>query len=654
MIPQMQRSRLRCRRFRDNHRARVTMCGIAGIFRTDGGPVSATALQQMAAAMVHRGPDAGGTWVGHGAGLAHRRLAIIDIAGGNQPMANEDGTVQVVFNGEIYNFPELRRRLEARGHVFRSSSDTEVLVHLYEEHGPDMPAELNGMFAFAVVDVSRRRLLLARDRLGQKPLHYFFRKGRLTFASELYALSRAAAFPRDIRSQSIHDYLTLQYVPGPHTVYQGVLSLPPGSLLLCSADAPEPRVREFWRLDFQSKTTECFSDCAVRLRELLRDAVRRRLMSDVPLGAFLSGGIDSTITVGLMTEAAERPIETFSIGFPEPKYDERRFARTAAERFATRHHVRVVNPRDFGVVRRLVRHFGGPFSDASMLPTFLLAGFTREHVTVALSGDGADELFGGYYRYVVMQWTRLYDLLPAALRRPAVTALLRAVPRRTEERTFAGRLRRVLELGAARTFPRRYLDLVSRFPETLKQGVYGPVLSEVDLEPSCAVMDAAFAAAGSRHPAERVSEVDVHTYLPGDILQKVDITSMATSLEVRSPFLDHRVAEFAAALPWQFKQGRGQRKRILRAACADLLPPSVARRPKMGFGVPLARWFRGEWERPLREVLLDPGTRKRGFFRPEAVETLIREHCELRADHSYALWALLVLELWFQEVHDRL
>jgi len=592
--------------------------------------------------------------VGDGAGLAHRRLAIIDIAGGNQPMANEDGTVYVVFNGEIYNFPELRRRLEIRGHVFRSNSDTEVLVHLYEEHGPDMPAELNGMFAFAVMDVSRRRLLLARDRLGQKPLYYFFRNGRLAFASELYALSKAPAFPRDIRPQSIHDYLTFQYVPDPHTVYCGVRNLPPGSLLLSAADAPEPRVKRFWRLDFQRKTAECFSDCAAHLRELLRDAVRRRLMADVPLGAFLSGGIDSTITVGLMTEVAERPIDTFSIGFPEPKYDERRFAQTAAERFRTRHHVRVVDPGDFGVVRRLVRHFGGPFSDASMLPTFLLAGFTREHVTVALSGDGADELFGGYYRYAVMHWTRLYDLLPAAFRQPAVAVLLRAAPRRTEERTFGGRLRRVLELGATRTFPRRYLDLISRFPETLRERVYGPALSRVDLEPSYAIMDAAFAAAGSVHAAERVSEVDIHTYLPGDILQKVDIASMANSLEVRSPFLDHRVAEFAAALPWRFKQGRGQRKRILRAACADLLPPSVARRPKMGFGVPLARWFRGEWERPLRELLLDSRARARGFFRTDAVEALIREHCEVRTDHSYALWALLVLELWFQEVHDRL
>ena len=628
------------------------MCGIAGILRLDGRPVSAPVLGRMAGAMVHRGPDAEGVWSEGAVGLVHRRLSIIDVAGGQQPMANEDGAIRVSFNGEIYNFQELRQTLVSRGHVFKTNCDTEVLVHLYEDRGPDMLSELNGMFSFALYDASCRRLMLARDRLGQKPLYYFHGNGVLAFASELSALRHVPEFPREIRSQSIHDYLSLQYIPSPHTVYSGVRNLSAGAFLVCSSDAPEPVVRHYWRLGFRNKLDLGFADSAHCLRELLERAVRRRLMADVPLGAFLSGGVDSTITVGLMTQAADHPIETFSIGFQEAKYDERRFAEIASNRFGTQHHVRVVAPGDFGVVRRLVRHFGEPYSDASMLPTYFLAGFTRGHVTVALSGDGADELFGGYYRYTVMQWTRVYDLLPMKLRHPLFSALLRCAPHRTEERTFGGRLRRLLELGLSDGFSRRYLDLISRFSEALKQKVYGPALENTELEPSYAVMNREFAEAGGRAGGERVAEVDTRTYLPGDILRKVDITSMAHSLEVRSPFLDHEVAEFAASLPWAFKQGRGRRKRILRAACGDLLPASVAHRSKMGFGVPLARWFRGAWKRPLQEVLLDPRSRNRGYFAPSAIEALIADHCELRADHSYALWALLVLELWFQEVHD--
>ena len=628
------------------------MCGIAGILNTDGSPVDEGALRAMAQAMQHRGPDDEGVWVGGCVGLAHRRLSIIDLADGHQPMGNEAGTTWVCFNGEIYNHLDLRRELQARGAVFRTQCDTEVLLHLYDAAGEAMLEQLVGMFAFAVYDVPRRRLLLSRDRLGQKPLLYFRRGKSLAFASEMHALRRAPGFPADIRPQSVHDYLTYQYVPCPHTIYDGVRKLPPATYVTCQQDSVgEPQPKPYWSLTYAAKARLSLAESADKLRGLLRQAVRMRLMSDVPLGAFLSGGIDSTVTVGLMSEAMGEPVETFTIGFSEAKYDERRFAASAASRFGTRHHVRLGYPSDFAVVRKLVRHYGEPYSDASMLPTYLLSGFARERVTVSLSGDGADELFGGYYRYLAMGYARLLDLLPLAIRGPLASSLLRHLPPRREERTLTSRLRRIVQLAMSGSAPSRYLDLINRAPEAVKHSLYGPVMRDAELAPSYAAMRGLFSACTSLHPTEAVSEADVHSYLPGDILTKVDIASMAHSLEVRSPFMDHRVVEFAATLPWSHKQRRGARKRVLREACADLIPAELARRPKMGFGVPIARWFRGEWRQVLQDVLTDPCVGKHGFLDPEAVGTLISEHGSGTADHSYGLWALLLFQLWLQDVH---
>ncbi len=626
------------------------MCGIAGIFSSAGAQPAPETLANMAVALRHRGPDDEGLWTDNHAGLAHRRLAIIDLGNGRQPMHSASGRTVVCFNGEIYNFRELRKELEGRGCQFRTDCDTEVLLQLYETFGPDMLARLVGMFAFAIYDRPRRRLFLARDRLGQKPLFYFWSHGSLAFASELQALRLAPGFPQTVRTQSVHDFLTCQYVPAPWTIYEGVLKLPPGSSLTVDAGqtvAPEPR--PYWRPDFSRKTNLSPRDAALRLRELLTEAVRLRLVADVPLGAFLSGGTDSTVIVGLMAGLMERPVQTFTIGFEEAKYDERAFAAAAARRFGTEHHEQVVGTRDFEVVRRLVRHCGEPYSDASILPTFMLSRFTRGSVTVALSGDAADELFAGYYRYTVMRHARAFDLFPHGLRRPLAAGLLRMLPPKTEERTWRGRLRRLAELfGSPRET--RYLDLISRFPEALKATVYGPALRDAACAPTDARFTALIAAATAADPTEKIAELDLGTYLPDDILTKVDIASMACSLEVRSPFLDHRVVEFAASLPWGYKQGRGgSRKRILKLACADLLPPAVAGRAKMGFGVPLARWFRGDWLPLLREVLLDPAVDRRGFFSTQGMEKLISAHTGNQADFSYALWALLLFELWCQE-----
>jgi asparagine synthase (glutamine-hydrolysing) len=623
------------------------MCGIAGIFNVDGAPVAPEPLEAMATAMRHRGPDAAGVWRDGMIGLSHRRLSVLDLAGGSQPMELPGGGAWIVFNGEIYNHVELRRALEARDVVFHTRSDTEVLLQLYAECGVRLLDHLEGMFAFAIWDVARRRLFLARDRFGKKPLHYFFRGGRFAFASELGALRRAPGCPDTLDPQALHDYLSLQCIPAPATVYRGVRKLPPGHFMLVENGArQEPDPRCYWSLSFTEKTNLSFAAAAAGLRERLAAAVRRRLVADVPLGAFLSGGVDSTVVAALMRQASGRPPLTFTIGFAEPRYDERRFAALAAARIGTDHHEREVRADDFDLVRVLAAHLGEPFADASLLPTYQLSRFARERVTVALGGDGADELLGGYERYAVMRWLRRAALLPASWRRALATAAARRLPAGLDERSTAARVRRALLLLAQPDAPACYEALLSRFPETLKRELAGAGLRDGAPAVTGRLIRDVFAMATSANPDEVPAEADVSTYLPDDILCKVDTASMAASLEVRCPFLDREVAEFAAALPWRFKQTGHQRKRLLLAAAADLIPPEIRQRRKAGFGVPLAAWFRGGWQAPLREVLLDPGAARAGYFRPPVVERLIREHTAGLADHSYPLWTLLIFELW--------
>jgi asparagine synthase (glutamine-hydrolysing) len=632
-----------------------TMCGIAGIIQSSGRPVDAAHLTAMATAMSHRGPDDAGTWQHDNTGLAHRRLSIIDIAGGHQPMISRDGRVAVVFNGEIYNHRTLRRQLENRGRVFATQCDTEVLLHLYQEYGTGMLDRLEGMFAFAVIDTAQRQLLLARDRFGQKPLFYFRHADMLAFASELQALHALPAFNRELRLQSIHDYLTYQYVPSPYTIYQHVLRLPPGSFILQDIDtstAAEPQ--RYWYprpVDSDSKAPP-FPEAAKQLRELLAAAVEKRLMSDVPLGAFLSGGIDSTVITGLMAQVSRQPVRTCSIGFTDTEYDERSYAALAARHAATIHSEAIAKADDFDAVVRLVRHCGEPFADSSILPTYLLSRFTREHVTVALSGDGADELFGGYYRYTLMDSLKHMDAVPASCRRAGAAAIHALFREGANERRLTSRLRRTARTAAA-PGDERYLAILSRVTEEEKQALYGPRMAAASLYSSATAL---FSGCSSDlecpDDGRRSALVDLHSYLPGDILTKVDTASMACSLEVRSPFLDHHVAEFALSLPWSYKQYHGTRKRILTAACQDLLPPQIRHRRKMGFGVPLAAWFRASWQPHLHDILEDDTARGRGFFRPDSVSVLISEHVSGRRDHSYLLFSLLMFELWHREFLD--
>ncbi len=642
------------------------MCGICGAAWTD--PALAPGeddLDAMVARLEHRGPDDAGTHRDDHAALGFRRLAIVDLPGGHQPLSNEDGTVWTVFNGEIYNFPALRRRLEARGHALRSAGDTEVLVHLYEDEGPGMFALLRGMFALAIWDAPRRRLVLGRDRLGQKPLLYRHDPGRISFASELKALLVLPApgggpSPRALDPLALDRYLTFGYVPHPGTILAGVHKLPPAHF--ATWQDGRLTLARYWDPDWNLEVDHPPADDADRLRATLDEAVREQMVADVPLGAFLSGGVDSTIVVGLMQRASDRPVKTFSIGFGDPAFDESRYAELAAQALGTEHHAFTVEPRAWETLPELAAQFDEPFADSSALPTWHVARETRRHVTVALTGDAGDELFAGYDRYRAVALAAWLDRLSPSSRGFLGGPVARALPTSVHAKTRLRQVRRMLE-GIAQSPETRYLRWIGLLDEPARASLYSDDFldhlsragtRQPDEADPASLIARAFAVAPNRDPVTKATIVDLLTYLPNDLLVKVDLASMGHGLECRSPFLDHRVVELALAMPIRRKlRLRGGRSKvILKQAFADLLPPAIRTRPKMGFGVPLDRWFRGELKEELRAVLLDPRTVGRNLFRPEAVKSLIDEHVDSRRDHAYRLWALLMLELWFRHHID--
>jgi asparagine synthase (glutamine-hydrolysing) len=629
------------------------MCGICGIVLADAAaPVPPGAIGRMTDALAHRGPDDRGVFEEPGAALGHRRLSIIDLSpAGHQPMASEDGSLLVVFNGEIYNFAALREGLERRGHAFRSRSDTEVLLRLFQERGESCLAELRGMFAFAVWDRRRRRLFAARDRVGKKPLVYAERGGSLAFASELAALLEAPGFDRTVDPVAIHHYLTYQYVPAPFTAYAGARKLPAAHWL--AWEGGRLRTGRWWDLRYVPKLRlgdrRAYEE---RFLEVFREAVRLRLVSDVPLGAFLSGGVDSSAVVAMMSLEGAAPVRTFSIGFSERDYDEVRFARTVAARYGTEHRELVVEPRALEVLPALVRHYGEPFADTSAVPTWYVARLTREHVTVALSGDGGDEAFAGYQRHHAAHLLARYLLLPRALREGVVRRAVEALPGPRRTRGLLGRIRRFVAADAP-TRERLYARLVCTFANDAKARLYTPAFAAATAgQDSVALVEALFAGAEAEDFLDRTLSVDVHSYLPDDILVKVDIASMGNALETRAPFLDHEVLEFAAACPPELKLRGGTGKYLLKKALAPYLPRAVLRRRKMGFGMPVAEWFRADLGEMAGDLLLSPRAVGRGYFRREAVEELLLEHRRRDADHGYRLWALLFLELWFRTFAD--
>ncbi len=621
------------------------MCGIAGIYRFDSAPVDPDLLSRMTAVLAHRGPDGDGVHVDGPAGLGHRRLSIIDLAGGAQPIGNEDGTVWVVLNGEIYNFRDLRADLEARGHRFATRSDTEAIVHLYEERGDDCVQALAGMFAFALWDSRRRRLLLARDRLGKKPLYYAHRPGRaLTFGSELKAVLVDPQVPCEIDLEALDRYLGLLYIPAPATIFRDVRKLPAGHLLV--ADAAGVSIREYWDVRFVDGPRRTTQQYAGELRDLLGQAVQARLVSDVPLGAFLSGGLDSSTVVALMAQLADRPVVTASVGFRESDHDERPSARLVAGRLGCDARESEVTPRIRDLLPRLVWHFDEPFADSSAVPTYYVSKVAREHVTVALSGDGGDELLAGYPRHFWDRW----EARARPLARPA--GAVRAVGRWWPSRLRGGNVLTHLALTPGDACARKHS--AELFRDAAKRGLYSEDMARTaaGFDP-LAVHRAHYERCDARDPLDRSLYVDLKTYLADDILVKVDRMSMAHGLEVRAPFLDHRVVEFVAGLPAALKLRGRTTKFVLREAMRSLLPEAVLARPKHGFTVPLRRWLRGELRELVEDLLFEPRAEQRGWFNPRTVKQLWADHSDGVRDAGHQLWLLLMLELWCRAFLDR-
>jgi asparagine synthase (glutamine-hydrolysing) len=635
------------------------MCGIAGKlnFESDN-HVDLATLRAMTTVLTHRGPDADGFLVDGALGFGHRRLSIIDLATGDQPIANEDRTVHVIFNGEIYNFAEVRAALLRSGHRFRTYSDTEVIVHAYEEWGEGSVERFRGMFAYALWDAARRRLVLVRDRLGVKPLYYARTPQGITFGSELKAVLADPGVPREWSADAIHAYLTLQYVPTPATVYRHVSKLPPGHMLV--AENGTVSIRQYWDLQFTGEgDPRREAEYLERLEALVDESVRLRLVSDVPLGAFLSGGIDSSAVVAAMAALVRRSpgggaepsaarVVTTSVGFAEQAFNELEHARSVARHLGTEHHEQIVRPDVADLLPRLAWHFDEPFADSSAVPTYYVSAAARQHVTVALSGDGGDELWAGYARHRVerSESTARRWLGPAASRR-------------------AGRLAAHLPLALKGARSLRHLALppadacARKHAYGLFDGTAASTLYAADFADCVRHVDPfdgfvrAYARCGSADPLDRALYVDVKTYLVDDIMTKVDRMSMAVSLESREPLLDHCLLEFAATVPTGLKLKHGRGKYLLRRLLARRVPQAIVDRPKHGFEAPIGEWLRGPLAPLVDDVLLDGRLRSRGIFDERAVASLWREHRTQRRDHRHRLWSLVMLELWFRQFVDR-
>jgi asparagine synthase (glutamine-hydrolysing) len=595
----------------------------------------------------HRGPDSEGFFVGAGVGLAMRRLAIIDVQGGDQPMSNEDESLWLILNGELYNYPEMRRELENRGHRFKTKSDVECVLHFYEDEGDRCVERLRGMFAFALWDVRKNRLFIGRDRLGKKPVYYAVQDGTLFFCSELPGLLKVLPRRPDIDLESIDLYLSLQYIPEPRTVYTGVYKLSAGHTLVW--EGGQATTRRYWDYSSQPKLVGGEEDLAAELRERLRDAVRMRLMSEVPLGAHLSGGTDSSIVVALMAELGSGPVKTFSVGFEEEDFSELALARTIATKYGTDHHEFMMTYGDLpATLEKIASHFGEPFADASAIPLYHLSRLTRETVTVALNGDGGDEDFAGYSRYMLDPIANFYLRAPRYLTQvvvPALTRPLRDHSTRPTGKSLVNGLKRLEAL--ARVDPRAsILRWSSYFSARQRRALWQPnVRPDFRADGAEALLTEAFERTeGSL--LDRTLYADVHTYLPGDLLVKADRMTMAASLEGRSPFLDHELVEWSARLPDRMKVRGRAGKYLLRKAFADYLPENVRAHRKQGFGIPLAAWFRGPLAQWSRELLLSPSSPLRKWFHESAVRGLIDEHQNGRVDNGKRLYALSMLAVW--------
>ena len=625
--------------------AKENMCGICGIVDQNGAVIDPALLARLNARLLHRGPDEGGEWIDESAGLAMRRLAIIDLAGGQQPMFNEDGSIAIVFNGEIYNYRDLREKLLAAGHRFATQSDTEAIVHLYEQYGPKGLSRLNGMFALAIWDRREKRLLLARDRVGKKPLYYCLIKDRIVFSSELNSLLEHPDISRDIDEVALDNFFALGYVPPPHTIFKQVKQLPPGCFLTWHQGKIE--VARFWRLEPKPTVGRSEDEAAEELLALVKDAVRIRLYSDVPFGALLSGGVDSSLVVGLMSQLMDRPVQTFTVGFSDADLDESRYAEEVAKLFGTEHHHMIARPHNVvELVQKLTVHFGEPFADASAVPTYLVSEMARQQVTMALSGDGGDEVFGGYKSYRYHTYTAAYRAVPAPMRE-----LVRGTAGKVNG--GGGKLgRRVNRFLSEAELPveRAWFNSRSIFTGSELGQLYTKQFGErVPTEMRGFQVQESFDHFGHDGDEHAVlNHVDYETYLPGDILVKVDRMSMANSLEMRAPLLDYRIAEFAASLPKEWKWTAREGKRILKRAARAILPANVLNRRKQGFVLPISKWFREDLKDFAQHII--SSSRAGHVIRLDYCQQLLDRHANGEGgDLDRKLWSVLCYLLWHEK-----
>ncbi len=625
------------------------MCGIWGIITNED--VSVTAFEEAGKILNHRGPDDSGIWISENnhVGLGHRRLSIIDLSTkAHQPMSNEDDSVWITYNGEIYNFKEIRLILEKKGHVFKSHSDTEVIIHAYEEWGEECLSRLSGMFAFALWDKRKQLLFLAKDRIGKKPFFYYWDGKLFAFASELQALL-ALNIPKTVDLSAIHQYLTYQYIPAPKSAFKNVFKLPPAHYLIL--ENGEIEIQRYWNIDFSEKIKVINEKQLTEdVFERLKESVRQRLVSDVPFGAFLSGGIDSSIVVALMSEIMHEPVKTFSIGFEEDAYNELPYARQVAKLFKTDHKEFIVKFDALDILPKLVRHYGEPFADSSALPTFYLSKMTSEFVKVALSGDGGDENFAGYDRYYALKLMRWFRYIPKAVRILFLKAL--NMGGESDIKSKSKRLKRFIQSSF---YPHNlgYFQWIATFSRDNMEAQYGQAMSEILIrEDPYDYFIKLFEYGTANNLIEKAMDADMHSYLPFDLLVKVDIASMANSLEVRCPFLDHKFMEFTASIPSKYKLNGSIKKYILKKAFNGLIPDKILKRKKTGFGVPISKWFRYDLKDYISDILLSRQSLERGYFKPDAVRALLSEHISGKIDHSPKLWTLLMLELWHREFID--
>lgn len=621
------------------------MCGICGIVNINKAPIEKGIVKAMTQAMVHRGPDDEGIYSAPGVCLGHRRLSIIDLSdAGHQPLSNEDKTIWVILNGEIYNYRDLRVDLEKKGHIFRSNSDTEVLVHLYEEKGQDCVKSLVGMYAFAIWDEKEELLLLARDRIGKKPLLYTYINGNFCFASEFFALLKSNLIKKEINLEALDYYLTFGYIPAPLTIYKDVFKLMPAHILKFKDG--QVKTQRYWQPDYERKIKISEGEAEREILKLLLDAVRIRLYSDVPLGVFLSGGIDSSMIVGLMSQVYNQKIKTFSIGFDESDYNELRYARNIAKHFDTEHNEFIVRPKALEVLPTLIERYGEPYADPSCIPTYYVSKMSKQYVTVVLNGDGGDELFAGYERYRAMVYSRILDVLPAVLRKSLSSLFLNAISESTDGRKLVRRVRRFFE-AASLPIHKRYMKWIGVFDDELKSQIYSrDFITSADNFTTGEFFRDCLSDSNELGLIDRLLKLDTLTYLPDDLLVKVDITSMANALEARSPFLDHRLIEFVVSLPSNYKLRGLTQKYIMKKIATKIIPKENIYRTKQGFGVPIGQWFRGELKDYLCDNLLSSGFLKRGYFKSTATREMVEQHLSNKKDYGFQLWTLLMFELW--------